>query len=121
MPPCQRPRSPMDYILEQLSRESVRLLVWGLMPRAIGLVFLIAYASLWSQILPLIGRHGIDPVRLQFARMRADLPLLARLRLNPSLLWLAHGDVALRAYVGAGILAACVMIYGGPAAWFCAF
>ncbi len=111
----------MDYVLEQLSRESVRLLVWGLMPRAIGFTFLVVYASLWSQILPLIGSRGIDPVGLQFARIREDLPLLARLRLNPSLLWLARGDVALRAYVAAGMLGACVMIYGGPLAWFCAF
>ena len=109
----------MDYVLDQLSRESVRLLVWGLMPRAIGLTFFIAYTSLWSQILPLLGSRGIDPVGLQFARIRADLPLLARLRLNPSLLWLARGDVALRVYIAAGILAACGMIYGGPVAWFC--
>lgn len=110
----------MDLV-EQLSHESVRLLIWGLMPRAIGLIFIIVYASLWSQILPLIGSRGIDPVGLQFARIRADLPLLARLRLNPSLLWLARGDVALRAYIAGGVLAACGMIYGGPAAWFCAF
>lgn len=111
----------MDSLLEQLSRESARLLVWGLMPRAIGLMYLIVYTSLWSQILPLIGSRGIDPAGLQFAHLRADLPLLARLRLNPSLLWLARGDFALRAYVAGGILAACGMIYGGPAAWFCAF
>ncbi|MBZ5504298.1 MAG: lipase maturation factor family protein [Acidobacteriia bacterium] len=110
----------MHHLLEQLASEPARRLVWGLMPRGIGLTFLVAYTSLWRQILPLLGTHGIDPVGLQLVRIREDFPLIARLRLHPSLLWLAHGDTALRIYVGAGILAACGMILGGPAAWPCA-
>ena len=110
----------MAQFLEQLASEPSRLLVWGLVPRGIGLIFLVAYGSLWRQILPLIGSRGIDPVGLQLARLREDLPLASRLRLNPSLLWIAHGDTALRAFVGAAILAAAGMILGGPVAWFCA-
>jgi Lipase maturation factor len=109
----------MHYLLEQLGSEPARRLVWGLVPRGIGVTFLVAYASLWRQILPLLGSRGIDPVRLQLARLREDLPLIARLRLHPSLLWIAHSDTALRCYVGAGILAACGIILGGPAAWPC--
>lgn len=111
----------MHHLLEQLASEPARRIVWGLMPRGIGFTFLVAYASLWRQILPLLGTQGIDPVGLQLARLREDLPLIARLRLHPSLLWLAHGDTALRLYVGAGIVAACGMILGGPTAWLCAF
>jgi hypothetical protein len=108
----------MDYLLEQLATESSRLLVWGLIPRGIGLIFLIAYGSLWSQILPLLGSRGISPVGLQLKRVREDLPLFARLRLNPSLLWIAHGDTALRVYIAAGMLGACAMIAGGPIGWW---
>jgi hypothetical protein len=109
----------MDF-LEQLASEPGRRLVWGLVPRGIGLTFLVAYASLWRQILPLIGSRGIDPVGLLLARLREDLPLVSRLRLNPSLLWIAQGDTALRAYVVGGIVAACGMVFGGSAAWLCA-
>ncbi len=108
----------MHYLLEQLAAESSRLLIWGLVPRAIGLIFLIAYGSLWFQILPLLGSRGIAPVGLQLDRLREDLPLLSRLRLNPSLLWIAHGDAALRVYIGAGMLGACAMIVGGPVGWW---
>ena len=108
----------MDYLLEQLATESSRLLVWGLVPRGVGLIFLIAYGSLWLQILPLLGSRGISPVALQLKRLREDLPLLARLRLNPSLLWIAHGDTALRVYIAAGMLGACAMIAGGPVGWW---
>jgi hypothetical protein len=111
----------MDYLLEQLATESARRLVWGLVPRGIGLTFLVAYASLWVQILPILGSRGIEPVGLQLTRLRRQLPFFSRLRLNPSLLWIAHGDTALRAYVGVGILAACGMMFGGPTAWLCAF
>lgn len=108
----------MHYLLEQLATESSRLLIWGLVPRAIGLIFLIAYGSLWFQILPLLGTRGISPVGLQLSRLREDLPLFARLRLNPSVLWIAHGDVALRGYIGAGMLGACAMIAGGAVGWW---
>lgn len=108
----------MHSLLEQLATESSRLLIWGLVPRAVGLIFLIAYGSLWFQILPLLGSRGISPVGLQLNRLREDLPLLARLRLNPSLLWIAHGDVALRVFIGAGMLGACAMIVGGPVGWW---
>jgi len=108
----------MHFRLDQLATESSRLLIWALVPRAIGLVFLIAYGSLWSQILPLLGSRGISPVGLQLNRLREDLPLFARLRLNPSLLWIAHSDTALRGYIAAGMLGACAMIAGGPVGWW---
>lgn len=110
----------IDYFLKQLASEPARLLVWGLVPRGVGLTFLVAFASLWSQILPLLGSRGINPVGLQLARLREDLPLGARIRLHPSVLWLAHSDTALRVWIGLGILAACGMVVGGPAAWFSA-
>ena len=81
----------MRFLLEQLATESARRLVWGLVPRGIGLTFLVAYASLWFQILPILGSRGIEPVGLQLARLRQSLPFSSRLRLNPSLLWIAHG------------------------------
>lgn len=110
----------MQHLLDQLANEQTRLLVWGLVPRCVGLTFLVAYASLWHQILPMLGSRGVEPAGFQLKRLREDLPPLARLRLNPSLLWLAHGDAALRAYVGFGVLAACGMVYGGAFGWYCA-
>lgn len=107
-------------LLEQLGAEPARLLVWGLVPRAIGLTFLVAYASLWRQVLPLIGSRGIEPAALQFRRLREDLPFFERLRIHPSLLWLSHSDLTLRLVIAGGMIAACGMIIGGAAAWWCA-
>jgi hypothetical protein len=35
-----------------------RLVVWGLFPRLLGLVYLIALASLYRQVLPIAGTKG---------------------------------------------------------------
>lgn len=109
----------MHDLLKQLATESTIRVIWGLVPRGVGFTFLVSFTSLWFQVLPLIGTRGIDPVSLQFARLREDLPFFSRLRLNPSVLWIAHGDTALRMYIAGGILAACGMVFGGPAAWLC--
>jgi hypothetical protein len=109
----------MHRFVELLASETLRRVIWGLVPRGIGLTFLVAYASLWRQIIPILGSRGIDPVSLQFKRIREDFPLLARLRIQPSLLWIAHSDRALQLYVAAGMLTSCGIMLGGPFAWAC--
>ena len=41
------------------------LLVWGLFPRLLGFVYLIAFASLLSQVVPLACAAGVSPIKPQ--------------------------------------------------------
>ncbi len=70
--------------------------------RAIGFFFLSAFVSLRSQILGLIGSHGLRPVWFLLAALAHDGAI--RFWEVPSLLWLNHSDAALTALVWTGIL-----------------
>ena len=92
--------------------------------RALGLVYLLAFASFWSQAEGLVGSRGILPVAdtLEWAR-EALGP--AAWRHLPTVLWLDAGDPALHALCAAGCAAALAAVAGvAPAAalavsWIC--
>jgi hypothetical protein len=93
------------------------LLIWGVFPRLLGVVYFIALASLYRQVVPLAGSRGIAPVGLMLAQMRRDLPLHRRLLHFPSLLWLSATDRALRGLVVLGCVGSVLAIFGGPAGY----
>jgi len=93
-------------------------LIWGLISRGIGLVFLVSFLSLRGQVLPLAGSTGITPIRDALRAIRRDFPAPQRFLFFPTLLWLNSSDAALRALPWLGIAAASGAIVGGPfAAW----
>ncbi len=63
------------------------LLVWGLVSRGLGLVFLVAFLSLARQVVPIAGREGIAPVVELLSAMRRDFSA-ARFPYFPTLLHL---------------------------------
>jgi lipase maturation factor 1 len=79
--------------------------------RALALVYLCAFASLWVQVEGLIGADGILPVRelLDFVRERTGPE---RYWLLPTVLWLDSGDGALLALCGAGAGLSVVLLLG---------
>lgn len=89
-------------------------LTWGLLSRGIGLVYLISFSSLWSQVLPTAGRDGVMPVANLLQRIRRDFPGPARHAYFPTLLWLGASDARLRLLVALGWLAAGATVFGGP-------
>jgi hypothetical protein len=89
------------------------LMVWGLFPRLLGVVYFIALASLYRQVLPFAGSRGFAPVGQMLTRIRGDLPLHRRLLHFPSLLWISSSDRALRAIVVAGCIGSILAVYGG--------
>lgn len=101
----------------QLSSVLPPELVWGVFTRLLGLVYLIAFGSLFGQIRTLVGEHGIMPVELKLAAMRRDFPGVARFVYFPSVLWVASSDVALRVLVALGFAAGLLVVYGGPFAF----
>jgi hypothetical protein len=93
----------------------------SLFVRGIALIYLIAFLSLDSQILGLVGSHGILPVErsLRFMAARAEeLHLGWHLyHLRPTLCWIDPGDSSLRlqALAGAGLAGLAVLgVAPGP-------
>ncbi len=92
--------------------------------RGLGLVYLLAFASFWSQAEGLVGSRGILPVADTLQWAAETLGPAARWRL-PTLLWLDAGDPALHALCAAGCAAALAAAAGvAPAAalslcWIC--
>jgi predicted DCC family thiol-disulfide oxidoreductase YuxK len=79
--------------------------------RAVGLIFLIAFVSLWVQIDGLIGSNGITPVREFLPAARAQLGNHA-LSILPTLCWLNSSDPFLHSLCGGGVALSLLLIFG---------
>jgi len=84
--------------------------------RALGLIFLIAFVSLWVQIDGLIGSNGITPVSefLSAARQQLDDRALSIL---PTLCWFNSSDAFLHFLCGSGAVLSVLLICGIAPAW----
>lgn len=89
-------------------------LVWGLTPRIMGGLFVVAFASLAPQLLGLIGSRGISPVREQLSAARAHFPGPLRFVRFPTVLWLDSSDTVLGALPWVGVASGLYAIHGGP-------
>ena len=88
----------------------------ALFVRGLGLVYLLAFASFWSQAEGLVGSRGILPVADTLEWAREALGPAAWWHL-PTVLWLDAGDPALHALCAAGCAAALLAVAGvAPAA-----
>src|SRR5437016_3160065 len=79
--------------------------------RAVGLIFLIAFVSLWVQIDGLIGSNGITPVRDFLPAARAQLGDHA-LSILPTLCWFNSSDAFLHFLCGGGVVLSLLLIFG---------
>ncbi|HEY6071103.1 MAG TPA: lipase maturation factor family protein, partial [Chthoniobacterales bacterium] len=79
--------------------------------RALGLIFLIAFVSLWVQIDGLIGSNGITPVREFLPAARAQLGDHA-LSILPTLCWFNSSDAFLHFLCGGGVALSLLLIFG---------
>src|SRR5581483_10135189 len=93
--------------------------VWGAFTRSVGVVYVIAFGSMFGQIAALVGERGVVPVGLKLAAIRRDFPGARRFLYFPSLLWLGHGDSVLRSMVALGAACGAGIVYGGPASFYC--
>jgi lipase maturation factor 1 len=98
-------------------------------PRAIGLVFLCAFVSLWVQIEGLTGARGILPVAEQLAAVENHFRSAGsdwqKWTTMPSLLWFGASDAHLHAWLAVGTLSSLLLVLGlvpalgALAAWAC--
>jgi lipase maturation factor 1 len=79
--------------------------------RLLGLIFLIAFVSLWVQIDGLIGSNGITPVAQFLPVARAQLGDRA-VSILPTLCWLNSSDAFLHFLCGGGVVLSLLLICG---------
>ncbi len=92
------------------------LLVRWLFLKSLGVIYLIAFLSLWVQVMGLIGSNGILPANLTMFGFRQEASAahlgLGRYHLVPSLCWLSATDGFLKLQCAAGTAIAVVLILG---------
>jgi predicted DCC family thiol-disulfide oxidoreductase YuxK len=92
------------------------LLVRSVFVRLLGLIYLIAFVSLWTQITGLVGSRGILPasVTMQLERQQATAAHvgLNRYHLFPTLCWFSARDGFLKGQCAAGVALAVLVIIG---------
>ena len=88
-------------------------LIWGLMPRFIGLLYVVGFGALIPQHDWMPGSSQLLPLRLQLARIRRDYPGLRKYVQWPTVLWLNDSDAAVRAVPYLGVLCGLGATYGG--------
>jgi predicted DCC family thiol-disulfide oxidoreductase YuxK len=98
--------------LEPPTRDLVR---WVFL-RSLGLVYLVAFVSLWVQIIGLVGSNGILPASSAMESMRqgADAQHLGleRYHLVPTLCWFNASDGFLKFQCAAGVALAALLLVG---------
>ncbi|MDB4991321.1 MAG: symbB, partial [Myxococcaceae bacterium] len=92
-------------------------LVWGLLPRFVGLLYIIAFGALSFQLISIIGERGVGPIRSRLDAARRDFPGIRRFFDFPTIFWLSASDRTIRLVPMLGILAGAMGCCGGWIGW----
>src|SRR5216117_314771 len=79
--------------------------------RALGMIYLIAFVSLWVQVDGLIGSHGMSPLNQSLPAVRAQLGPDAY-TLLPTLCWLDSSNAFLHLLCCGGVALSSLLIFG---------
>ena len=93
-----------------------QLLVRWAFLRSLGIIYLIAFVSLWTQVIGLVGANGILPAAntMNIMRRQADAQQIGadRYHLVPTLCWLNASDAFLKIQCAVGTVLALLLILG---------
>ena len=89
-------------------------LIWGLIPRFVGLLYVIAFGSLIPQLSSLLGSKGLLSMEDRLRCIRRDFPGPRRFVEYPSIFWLSSSDLMIKLVPWVGVLCGLCLIYGGP-------
>src|SRR5260221_3903822 len=111
-PPCSTLRRLFDTIARLYGGGTppvTYVLTRWLFLRLLGVIYLFAFASLWVQIIGLIGSHGISPVAdfLNAIHLQYDGEAY---RLLPTLVWFNSSDSFLLLLCGAGTVLSLLVV-----------
>ncbi len=79
--------------------------------RVLGVIYLIAFASLWVQVDGLVGSNGLSPVNQFLSAIRGQVGPSAY-GLLPTLCWFNSSDAFLHFLCGSGVLCSLLLIFG---------
>ena len=79
--------------------------------RALGLIYLIAFVSLWVQVDGLVGANGVAPINQFLTAAREQLGFRA-LSILPTLCWFNSSDAFLHFLCGGGVVLSVLLIFG---------
>jgi predicted DCC family thiol-disulfide oxidoreductase YuxK len=79
--------------------------------RALGLIYLIAFVSLWVQVDGLVGANGVAPVNQFLTAAREQLGARA-LSILPTFCWFNSNDAFLHFLCGGGVVLSGLLIFG---------
>ncbi|MCH2518832.1 MAG: lipase maturation factor family protein [Dehalococcoidia bacterium] len=102
---------PTRLLYGQLLHPPEYLLVCRLFVRLLGIIYLIAFASIGTQVIGLIGSEGILPVGDFLERVQAGIGVDGYWR-APTLFWISSSDLALMSVVAAGGVLSLSLILG---------
>lgn len=91
--------------------QSEYLIARWLFLRVLGIIYLIAFISLWVQVKGLMGGGGILPAREYLDALRPHYGP-ERYSIIPTVFWFGASDVALQLACGLGALAAVLLVLG---------
>src|SRR6266566_3662161 len=97
--------SACQWIVGAADGRSTYALTRWVFLRAVGVIYLIAFLSLWVQVKGLIGAHGILPAQEYLGALRGMLGP-ERFRVAPTVFWLGVSDTALQLACAAGAIGA---------------
>jgi hypothetical protein len=80
--------------------------------RLLGVVFLVAFGSLWVQIHGLVGANGILPAREMLDAVSDRYSFLHRIWILPTLCWISPSDGFLHVLCAAGVVSSILLIVG---------
>lgn len=87
--------------------------------RLLGLIYLVAFISFWTQSAGLVGDHGLIPVKLYFEGLKSQTGLSGfdRFLAAPSLLWFSPNSAGLNAIMGVGAACSLLVMMGFVTGW----
>jgi hypothetical protein len=89
-------------------------IIWGLIPRFVGVLFVLGFGALIPQLDAVIGSRGLAPIAPRLRAAKRDFPGARRFFQFPTLLWIDASDGFIRAIPYIGTTLGLVAIYGGP-------
>jgi lipase maturation factor 1 len=101
---------PASLPLKPLLHPGPFTLTESLFLRMLGLIYLSAFASLWPQIIGLLGSSGIEPATRLLASLHSEGASL--FRDAPTLFWFGISDPALVGFCAVGCLASLALFLG---------
>ena len=85
---------------------------YGVFTRLLGLTFAFQLGTTGHQLLPLIGRNGVEPIEYLISAFRRDHGVLRGFLKLPSLFWLSTSDTMIRAMSVLGTLTGLGLFFG---------